>query len=182
MRPKSSDLKLIMLVLRRIDFFDCSGSVVAAASSPLLPPATAERTLLIFADDVDELSGRELLLEIKLLVELFLFCVSRIVNESVRFVDDFENLLVVSKVSFGHWISQKPTLDASFDSSPMLISSSFGDSAPQRAPALGCPGGQADCHRSANVDMAGGRTGLFSKMRSNSSITPDDSRGSNCNE
>lgn len=59
----------------------------------------------------------------------------------------------------------------------MLISSSFGDSAPQIAPAFGAPGGQADCHRSANVDIAGGLTGLLSKIRSNSSITLVDKRG-----
>lgn len=166
-----------MLEFRLMDFFDGSlSAAVAGASSP----AAAWRAFLIFADDVDELSGRGIL-EIRLLVELFLFCVSRIVNESVRFAADFDNLLVVSKVSFCHWISQKPTFDASFDSSPMLISSSFGDSAPQSKPGAGCPGGQADCHRSANVDMAGGRTGLFSKMRSNSSITLDDKRGSSWN-
>lgn len=89
------------------------------------------------------------------------------------------NLLFLSKVPECHWISQKPTLDASFDSSPMLISSSFGDSTPQILPDPGAPVGQADCHRSANVDIAGGRIGLFSKMRSNSSITPVDRRGSN---
>lgn len=92
------------------------------------------------------------------------------------------NLLFLSKVPECHWISQKPTLDASFDSSPMLISSSFGDSIPQILPpdpGPGGPVGQADCHRSANVDIAGGLIGLFSKMRSNSSITPVDKRGSN---
>lgn len=63
----------------------------------------------------------------------------------------------------------------------MLMSSSLGDSAPHGTPlSLGGPGGQADCHRSASVDIGGGRTGLFSRMRSISSITPVDSRGSNC--
>lgn len=94
-------------------------------------------------------------------------------------VVDFKNLLLLSKVPVCHWISQKPALDASFDSSPILISSSFGDSAPQMPVLLGGPGGQADCHRSANVDIAGGLTGLFSSIRSNSSITPVDKRGSN---
>lgn len=63
----------------------------------------------------------------------------------------------------------------------MLISSSLGDSAPQMPPALGGPGGQADCHRSANVDMAGGRTGLFSSIRSSSNMTPVDRRGKSYN-
>lgn len=62
----------------------------------------------------------------------------------------------------------------------MLNSSSFGESAPQRPLELGGPGGQADCHRNAKVDIAGGRTGLFSNIRSNSSITLVDKRGSNC--
>lgn len=91
----------------------------------------------------------------------------------------FKNLLLLSKVPVCHCISQKPALDASLDSSPILISSSFGDSAPQIPPALGGPGEQADCHRSANVDMAGGRIGLFSNIRSSSSITLVDNRGSN---
>lgn len=64
----------------------------------------------------------------------------------------------------------------------MLRSSSLGDSAPQGCPdELGGPGGQADCHRSAKVDIGGGRTGLLSRIRSSSSITAVDKRGSNCN-
>lgn len=126
----------------------------------------------------DELSKRELLELICERAKSLLLSLT--VNESVRFADVFENLLVGSKVSFCHWISQKPTLDASFDSSPMLISSSFGDSVPQSNPGADCPGGQADCHRSASVDIAGGRTGLFSSMRSNSSITLVDKRGNSC--
>lgn len=58
------------------------------------------------------------------------------------------------------------------------MSSSFGDSAPQGTPVeLGGPGGQADCHRSARVEIGGGLTGLLSRMRSISNITPVDSRG-----
>lgn len=86
----------------------------------------------------------------------------------------FENLLSVSKVSFCHCISQKATLDASFESSHKLIISSFGDSVPQNGATFPGP---ADCHRSANVDIAGGRIGLLSNMRSNSSITLFDRRG-----
>lgn len=92
---------------------------------------------------------------------------------------DFKNLLVIAKVSFGHCISQKATLDVSLVSSHMLISSSFGDSAPQMTPEPDAPGGQADCHRSASVDIAGGRTGLLSRIRSISSITLVDKRGNN---
>lgn len=58
------------------------------------------------------------------------------------------------------------------------MSSSFGDSAPQGTPVeLGGPGGQADCHRRASVEIGGGLTGLLSKIRSISSITPVESRG-----
>lgn len=92
---------------------------------------------------------------------------------------DFKNLLVIAKVSFCHCISQKATLDVSLFSSHMLISSSFGDSAPQMTPEPDAPGGQADCHRSASVDMAGGRTGLLSRIRSSSSMTLVDNRGNN---
>lgn len=90
------------------------------------------------------------------------------------------NWLFLSKVPVGHWMAQKPALAAaSLDSSPMLISSTFGDSAPQTPPlALGGPGGQADCHRRASVEIAGGRIGLFSRIRSSSSITAVDRRGS----
>lgn len=135
----------------------------------------------------DEFVSKRRLFEFKLVFELIIICeriksLSLACNESVRFAVVFENLLFVSKVSFCHWISQKPTFDASFDSSPMLISSStFGDSAPQSSPGADCPGGQADCHRRANVDIAGGRTGLFSNIRSNSSITLVDRRGRSCN-
>lgn len=61
-------------------------------------------------------------------------------------------------------------------------SSCFGESAPQGPPPLRLSGpcGQADCHRSASVDIIGGLTGLFSNIRSNSSITLDDSRGNSC--
>lgn len=44
------------------------------------------------------------------------------------------NLLLLAKVPVCHCISQKPPLDASLESSPMLISSSLGDSAPQITP------------------------------------------------
>lgn len=40
-------------------------------------------------------------------------------------------------------------------------------------------GGPADCHRIMRVDIMGGLTGLFSRMRSSSSITAADKRGSN---
>lgn len=84
----------------------------------------------------------------------------------------------MAKVSFCHCISQKATLDVSFfESSHKLIFSSFGVSVPQAPPA-----GPADCHRSANVDIGGGRTGLLSNIRSNSSITLADRRGNNCNK
>lgn len=86
----------------------------------------------------------------------------------------FENLLSMSKVSSCHCISQKATLDASFESSHKLIFSSFGDSVPQNGATFPGP---ADCHRSANVDIAGGRIGLLSNMRSISSITLLDKRG-----
>lgn len=92
---------------------------------------------------------------------------------------DFKNLLVIAKVSFCHCISQKATLFVSLVSSHMLISSSFGDSAPQMTPEPDATGGQADCHRSASVDIAGGRTGLLSRIRSISSITLVDNRGNN---
>lgn len=88
----------------------------------------------------------------------------------------FVNLLSMSKISFCHCISQKATLDASFESSHKLIVSSFGVSVPQVAPA-----GQADCHRNASVDIIGGRIGLLSNIRSNSSITLVDKRGNSCN-
>lgn len=41
-------------------------------------------------------------------------------------------------------------------------------------------GGPADCHRIISVDIMGGLTGLFSRMRSSSSITAAERRGSNC--
>lgn len=63
----------------------------------------------------------------------------------------------------------------------MLTSSSFGVSAPQGPPMeLGGPGGPADCHLSASVDIAGGLIGLFSSILSNSSMTPVDNRGRSC--
>lgn len=87
----------------------------------------------------------------------------------------FVNLLSLSKISFCHCMAQKATLDVSFESSHKLIVSSFGVSVPQVTPA-----GPTDCHRSASVDIIGGRIGLFSNIRSNSSITLVDRRGSNC--
>lgn len=102
-----------------------------------------------------------------------------VVGSGLRPVAAFENLLSMSKISFCHCISQKATL-ASFESSHKLMFSSFGDSVPQSTPEPGTPEGQADCHRSANVDIGGGRIGLLSSMRSSSSITLDDSRGKSC--
>lgn len=110
-----------------------------------------------------------------------------------------ENLLSLPKDSLCHWITQKPCLEASFASGSSLqnadSSSFFGDSTPKgpiplpimpalplRPPLkLGGPWGQADCHRNASVEIMGGRTGLFSKIRSNSSITLVERRGSNYN-
>lgn len=79
---------------------------------------------------------------------------------------------------------QKPCLAASLASASSMNASSscLGESAPQGPPPLRLSGpcGQADCHRSASVDIIGGRTGLFSSIRSSSSITLDDRRGSSC--
>lgn len=59
----------------------------------------------------------------------------------------------------------------------MLIPSSFGDSFMQTTADPDATGWQVDCHRSANVDIAGGRTGLLSSTRSNSNMTFGESRG-----
>lgn len=58
------------------------------------------------------------------------------------------------------------------------MSSSLGDSAPH-TPLIddAGPAGQADCHLSAKVDIRGGRIGLLSNIRSNSSITLVERRG-----
>jgi len=98
----------------------------------------------------------------------------------------FKNLLSLSKDSFRHWMRQNPCLAASLaasTSSMKASSSCFGESAPQGPPPLRLSGpcGHADCHRSARVEIIGGRTGLFSRIRSSSSMTLEESRGSSCN-
>lgn len=92
-----------------------------------------------------------------------------------------------SKFPFCQPISQKLSFDVSFWSSTRLKASSLGDSIkigpmmplPLRTLAgPPCEGeGPDDCHLSAIVDTAGGRTGLLSRILSSSSITPNERRG-----
>lgn len=170
--------QVLLVISKRSEFLLILFELSKCWANELLSHLVVEfECFLLLTIEEEQVLGEELLvgaIGLKVLFELPpVKCITSGLFDTVV----FDNLLSMSKISFCHCISQKATLDASFESShKLIVSSPFGVFVPQ----VRSPVGPADCHRSANVDIAGGRIGLLSNIRSSSSITLDESRGNNC--